>query len=209
MDKEKLKEIGGNRSAQVAPDSINPEARTVEFIISTEAVDTYGTVFKMDGWELDRYLSNPVVFYQHRSYSDNPDMVVGTSEIRKEGDKLIGRVTFEPEGENELADKVFRKIDRGTLRGASISALPKSARWGDPTLEEDPEVLYFTRHELLEWSITPMPSNGEALARQSRTMAELRDGREQPQGPPEPTPDPNTNSMSRYEAQVYINQNHV
>lgn len=29
--------------------------REAEFVISTEAVDTYGTVFKSSGWDLTRY----------------------------------------------------------------------------------------------------------------------------------------------------------
>ena len=98
--------------------------RQVEFVISTEAPDTYGTVFKSSGWDLKRYQNNPVVFYAHKSYSDNPDLLVGTSSIRQEGSELIGVVTFEEEEINPLAEKVLRKIAAGTLRMASISAIP-------------------------------------------------------------------------------------
>ena len=86
---------------------VNEEDRTAEFVISTESIDRHGTVFTMAGWELKNYNSNPIVGYNHRVSSDNPDTIIGTSKVFKEADKLIGRVTFEPAGENEIADKVW------------------------------------------------------------------------------------------------------
>ena len=52
--------------------------RQAEFVISSEAVDSYGTVFKMDGWKLERYNRNPVVSYNHSIMSGNPDNINGT-----------------------------------------------------------------------------------------------------------------------------------
>ena len=49
------------------------ENRQVEFVISSEAVDSYRTVFKMDGWQLDSYERNTIVCYQHKANSDDPD----------------------------------------------------------------------------------------------------------------------------------------
>ncbi len=81
---------------------INSEERTAEFVISTESIDRHGTVFKMDGWELEAYNRNPIVCYNHDTGS-NPDTVIGTSVVYKEGNQLIGKVTFEDEGDNEIA----------------------------------------------------------------------------------------------------------
>lgn len=150
------------------------EKRQAEFVISTEAVDTYDTVFKVDGWDLTRYRNAPVVLYGHKSYSENPDMVLGTSEVRIEGNQLIGLVTFENAEDNPLAEKVWRKVQNGTLRMASIGANPLEYRWGIFDKGENPDVLYFVRQELLEWSIVPIGSNPDALKRSVENLEEIR-----------------------------------
>lgn len=152
----------------------NKENREAEFVISTETQDTYGTVFKMLGWDLTRYNANPVVFYAHRSHSDNPDTLIGISEVFVEGDKLIGRVRFEDADTNPLAEKVWKKVQAGTLRMASIGANPKRGHWGDEKLGEDADVIYFDETELLEWSIVPIGSNPDALKREAQTIEEIR-----------------------------------
>lgn len=152
----------------------NKENREAEFVISSEAPDTYDTVFKISGWNLERYNQNPVVFYAHRSYSDNPDMLIGTSEVRVDGNQLIGVVRFEPAEINPVAEKVWQKVQAGTLRMASIGANPKRGHWGDEKLGENPDIIYFDEQELLEWSIVPIGSNPEALKRESQTIEEIR-----------------------------------
>lgn len=152
----------------------NIKNRQAEFVISTEAVDTYDTVFKLDGWELERYVKNPIVAYGHRTWSDNPDMIIGTSEVRVEGDQLIGKVTFEPEDVNPTAETIWRKVQAGTLRMASVGANVKEWRYGDAQNGENPGVIYFTRTELYEWSIVPIGSNPDALKRSVQTVEEIR-----------------------------------
>lgn len=152
----------------------NKESRTVDFVISTEEVDTYDTVFKISGWDLARYERNPIVCYAHKSWGDNPDTIIGTSEVFVEGEQLIGRVTFEPANINPLAETVFQKVMHGTLRMASIGANPKRGHWGDTKLGENPDVIYFDEQELLEWSIVPLGSNPDAMKRSAEALAEIR-----------------------------------
>lgn len=155
------------------------EKRQAEFVISTEAVDTYDTVFKIDGWDLERYNRSPIVFYNHKSWSDDPDMIIGTSEVRVEGNELIALLTLE-EG-NPVADKVWRKLEAGTLNMASIGANPIEWRWGDFDKGENPEVIYFIRQELLEWSIVPLGSNPDALKRSVESLEEIRTSLKKPE----------------------------
>lgn len=150
------------------------ENRQAEFVISTEAVDTYGTVFKMDGWNLNRFNNNPVVLYGHRSHDGNPDFIIGTGEVYREDDKLIGRVTFEPEEDNPLAEKVYRKVKRGTIRMASIGADPKEGSFGKKETGENPEVFYFRNQDLLEFSLVPIGSNPEALKRNAQAIEDFK-----------------------------------
>lgn len=152
----------------------NKSNREAEFVISDETPDTFGTVFKISGWDLKRYQNNPVVFYAHRSNSDNPDMLIGTSKVRIEENKLIAVVRFESAEINPVAEKVWQKIQAGTLRMASIGANPKKGHWGDENLGENQDVIYFDEQELLEWSIVPIGSNPEAMKREVQTIDEIR-----------------------------------
>jgi hypothetical protein len=142
------------------------KTRTVEFVISNEAVDRHNTVIEAKGWRLDNYLRNPVVGYQHNLYGGifekpDPDDVIGRSEVFIEGSQLIGRVTFEPPELNPLAEKIFQKIKFGTLRSASVGFIPKKVI---KNKNEDFERI--TEAELMEWSIVNIPSNSQATKRE-------------------------------------------
>lgn len=187
----------------------NKSNREAEFVISTEAVDTYGTVFKMSGWDLKRYEQNPVVFYAHRSYSENPDMLIGTSEVRIENNQLVALVRFESGDINPVAEKVWQKIQAGTLRMASIGANPKKGHWGDEKLGENRDVIYFDEQELLEWSIVPLGSNPEAVKRESQTIEEIRAliTKEIHAVDPKEVRSDNNKELDAFDAQIIINSN--
>lgn len=161
------------------------ETRTVEFVISTADKDRHNSILNPDKWELSNYERNPIVGYQHNVYGDglcykaDPDDVIGTSRVWKEGNYLIGAVTFEPAEENAFAEKIFRKVLRRTLRSASVGFLPqldekgKTGRWGS---EEDGEdrngpnpTYYYNGQELVEWSIVNIPSNPMAQKKALRS----------------------------------------
>lgn len=185
----------------------NKQNREAEFVISTEAPDSYGTVFLISGWDLKRYENNPVVFYQHKSNSDNPDMLIGTSKLRIEGKELIGTVTFESAEINPIAEKVWQKIQAGTLRMASIGANPRAGRWGEEKTGEDPEAIYFTDQELLEWSVVTIGSNPEALKRESQTIEDLRGLITKEIPVIEEIRTDNNKELNAFDAQIIINSN--
>lgn len=185
----------------------NKKNREAEFVISSEAVDSYDTVFKMDGWDLTRYQKNPIVAYGHRTWSDDPDMILGTSEVRVEGNQLIGKVRFESADVNPVAEKVWQKVQAGTLRMASVGANPIEWRMGIAADGENPGVLYFTRTELYEWSIVPLGSNPDALKRSVETVAEIRKNIIQEIETKEPIEVRDNKGLSTFEAQVLINSN--
>lgn len=181
--------------------------REAEFVISTEAVDTYGTVFKSSGWDLTRYEKNPIVAYGHRTWSDNPDMIIGTSEVRIENGQLIGKVRFESEDVNPTAETIWKKVQAGTLRMASVGANVMEWRWGDETMGEDKNTIYFIRTELLEWSIVPIGSNPDAMVRERQTIEEIRAEMAKDIPVTEEEVVPETRKLSVREAQLIINQN--
>lgn len=152
---------------------VNEEKRSHTFVISSKAVDSYGTSLDPKGWNLDRYVQNPVVAYNHWTGMGNPDFIIGTSRIWMDGDKLMAEVTYEPEEINPLAEKIRQKVQHGTLRMSSVGFGVDEYHWGREKDGEDPDILYFDRQTLYEWSIVDIGANPEALL-VNKTSSELR-----------------------------------
>lgn len=141
--------------------------RMVEFVASTNAVDTYGTVLPVDRWDLNRYARNGVVGYQHDIYySDDPDNVIGRGEAYVEDGELRIRIYFEPEELNQKADKVYRKVLFGSINAVSVGFRATApGHWGRKDDGEDPDVYYYNGQELMEVSVVNVPSNPDATKR--------------------------------------------
>ena len=123
---------------------IDEESRTVEFVASDNSVDSYGTVIPVDKWDLTRFASNGIIGYMHDVYGDSwtksadPDDVIGKGEAFIEDDKLIVRITFEPADLNEKADKIFRKLQFGSLHAVSVGfRATKKGHMGDEERGEE------------------------------------------------------------------------
>lgn len=161
------------------------EQRMVEFVASTNSVDSYGTVLPVDKWDLSRYEKNGVIGYQHDIYwSDDPDNVIGRGEAFVDGDALVVRIFFEPADINPKAEKVFRKVLFGSINAVSVGFNPTApGHWGDERNDENPDVYYFDGQELLEVSVVNVPSNPDAV---KRSIAEERALHEQDRKPAEP-----------------------
>ena len=161
---------------------VDSESRTVEFVASDNSVDSYGTVIPVDKWDLTRYQGNGIVGYMHDVYGDSwtksadPDDVIGKGEAFVEDDKLVVRITFEPADLNPRADKIFRKLQFGSLHAVSVGfRATKKGHMGDEERGEDPKVYYYAGQELLEVSVVNIPANANAL---KRSIAEEAAGRE-------------------------------
>ena len=164
------------------------ETRTVEFVASDNSVDSYGTVLPVDKWDLTRYQNNGIVGYMHDVYGDSwtksadPDDVIGKGVAFIEDEKLIVRITFEPADLNPKSDKIFRKLQFGSLHAVSVGfrATAKGHK-GDEERGEDPNVYYYGGQELLEVSVVNIPSNANALKRameEERATWEVDDTKE-------------------------------
>jgi len=167
---------------------VDEETRTVEFVASDNSVDSYGTVLPVDKWDLTRYQNNGIVGYMHDVYGDSwtksadPDDVIGKGVAFIEDGKLIVRITFEPADLNPKSDKIFRKLQFGSLHAVSVGfrATAKGHK-GDEERGEDPNVYYYGGQELLEVSVVNIPSNANALKRameEERATWEVDDTKE-------------------------------
>lgn len=154
--------------------SINEEERSATFVISDPSPDRHRTVIAKNAWILDHYQNNPIVAYMHETErgildAPNPDLIIGTSEVWWDGDRLMGKVFFEPATDNAFAEKIWKKVKNKTLRMASVGFIPlEDPVRGKRELSQDPNIYYWTQDrtiELIEWSIVHIGSNRNALSR--------------------------------------------
>lgn len=145
--------------------------RKMTFIASDGSRDAHGTVLNPDGWNLDRFNRNGIIGYQHKVYgswdaTDNPDNVIGKGRAYVEDKKLMVEVEFEPAEINELAEKIYRKLQFGSLKAVSVGFVPIGEGHfgeGDEAFRKENETYYFEGQELLEVSIVNIPSNPNAV----------------------------------------------
>lgn len=166
--------------------SIDVDNRTVEFVASDNSVDSYKTVLPVDKWDLRRYQKNGAVGYMHDVYGDSwtvkadPDDIIGKGVAWVEDGRLLTRITFEPAELNEKADKIFRKIQFGSLNAVSVGFMPTTkGHRGDKERGEDEAVYYYDGQELLEVSVVNIPANANAIKRsieaEMKMIAEAED----------------------------------
>jgi len=145
---------------------IDVENRTAEFIISDDTKDRHNTILDVDGWDLDNYNKNGIVGYQHDVYGEdqaNPDSVIGIGKAEVRDGKLIGIVKFEPEEINPLAEKIFKKVQFGTLKATSVGFNPLEQGEFRKMEDLDSEIYHYGKRDLLEFSIVNIPSNPNAV----------------------------------------------
>lgn len=125
-----------------------------EFLLSDESLNSQDTIIMTDGIRLDRFLANPVMFYNH----DPSKGVVGKWEnVRKEDGKLYGTPVFDVQ--HDLGRMLQRQVDDGFVRGASIGI-------GSVEFDYNPEDSKSQKVigcELVEVSVCDIPSNKNTL----------------------------------------------
>lgn len=135
------------------------------FIISTNDRDRHGSRLNINGWKLDNYRLNPIVHWMEPALftEDNPDEVIGTSEVWIENHKLYAE--WKPDLTSEIARKIERKLKAGTSLGASVNFIPLSGSFGKGAEAEGGkrETYYYSRQELLSWKICAIPSNPDCI----------------------------------------------
>lgn len=190
------------------------DQREFDFVITTDKRDSYGTIFTSEGWSFERYLQNPVVFYQHRSHGDDPDNLIGITvkgpwkETLDDGSQAwVARVRFENESVNPKAEKIRKKVIAGTLRMASIGCDVLDYRWSDTSKGEPQDTIIFTRQDLFEWSVVNIGSNPSAnVKRNEEVISQIRMALDPEQKKPTPGEGSENNELSLYEARLAINK---
>lgn len=157
-------------------DSLDTENQTLEYIASTEAVDSHDSIVRQN-WRLDRWLANPIILRDH-----NSKMPIGLGELTVDSVQKQTRVKVKFVTEDNAAGlEAWSLAKRGLLRGCSVSFWPGSYTF---EMRDGLDVVVFDDNELIEISLTTLPSNAECLARswkmeekeQEKTAAQAKGG---------------------------------
>lgn len=159
------------RSFGVNVKGIDREARTIDVIASTSALDAHGEIIEQD-WDLDRYKANPVVLWNHNAcgYFETPDpedmLPIGFSKVvGVVGGRLEATLCFVDEKAAPLAEKVWQGFLQGSIRAVSVGFRPKNIA---SERINDVDTYQLSGCELFEISACPMGSNPEAVRKSLR-----------------------------------------
>lgn len=122
------------------------ETGTFEVVITTENIDRYNEIIKMDGWDLDHYRANPVVLWGH----DHSRIIGICTELTIEDGQMIAKGKFAPTTEGQELRQLY---EEGFLKATSVGFIEK---------EREGNVI--TKAELIEFSFVSVPANPYALA---------------------------------------------
>jgi HK97 family phage prohead protease len=136
----------------------SPSDDPLEFVMSDETVDRLGDVIHAKGWSLDNFRRNPVALFGH----DSKAFIGRWSNVRVEGNRLLGRLELLEKGTSERIDELHAAIKAGVLRAVSVGFRALESPQQRDT--KDPRGgVTFTKSELMECSLVSIPANPNAL----------------------------------------------
>lgn len=142
-------------AVEMPPESESP---TLTWTVSTAAIDRDDDTIDQNGWMLDNYRKGGSLLWAHEW--DKPPIGKPLAIWVEEG-KLKSTFEFTPQDVNPFGWMIYRMARGGFVRGTSVGFKPidfDSARDREGNIPLD-----FKKQDLLEISVTPVPSNPEAL----------------------------------------------
>lgn len=141
------------------------EQQVIQHFITTESLDRHGDVVRASGGQMENFAKNPVVLYGHDYYGFPVGKSLWQKTKTKAGVKgVLAATQFAKTPEGTLCYQLWKD---GFLNAASIGFIPleyEVMRGPEDETGYKPIVgLEFTKWELLEYSIVPVPANAEAL----------------------------------------------
>jgi HK97 family phage prohead protease len=118
---------------------------TFEVVATTENLDRYQEVIKLDGWDVEHYRRNPVILWGH----DHGKLIGMATSVEIIDGKMIVKGKFAPTEEGQEKRKLY---EMGFLRATSVGFI-----------EKEREGNLITKAELLELSFVSVPANPYAL----------------------------------------------
>lgn len=148
--------------------TVDSKERTMDGVISTEAVDRDREVVVARGLDFTGYRKNPVVLYMHDPFSTIGKCSNGpTLRKRNKVTEVVATTEF---AETKLAEEVFALVDGKFVRGISIGMDPSTMKRTPPTEMEIRKRPYWAgaravvrEADIIEYSFCSIPANADAL----------------------------------------------
>lgn len=157
-----------HRSIGVTVRAVRKEKREVDFVASTDCIDSYDEIVEQS-WDLKRFQSNPVILFGHKSR----ELPIGrATRCEVVNGALECTIRFASAEANPLAEQVMRLVEEQCLNAVSVGFYPRTVKWEK---RDDREVLVLSDNELHEISVVSIPANPEALAKmKAKAVAEAK-----------------------------------
>jgi HK97 family phage prohead protease len=146
------------RVAAADPQAVGEDSRKLRFVFSDGTVDRSGDSIDPAGWEIDTFAANPVALWAHNSFEPP---IGRASNVGAIGGKLMGDIEFMPADISAFADSIYRMVKGGYLKAVSVGFIP--LEWTFVQDKDRPFGINFSKQELLEISVCPVPCNPNAL----------------------------------------------
>lgn len=157
--------VRGFSGGTTRAETISREDFTCEAMVSTNALDRYDTIIEPDGWELDNFRKNPVVFWGHEDWKFP---IARSLEERKLSDGLWAKPLFAAslgDAAPAVAKEAWALHSGDFIRAWSVSFWP--LEWEEfQTKDGTGETIRgyrLIRNELLEYSLVGIPGNPNTL----------------------------------------------
>ncbi len=158
-----------NKTFQLEIKEIKDEEnnRQVTFIASDESVDRDQDVIMSSGWDYKNFVKSGSIIYGHDPREKLP--VAKPIDVRIANKQLLITAKFAEQGTSDFNDAVYSLVKQGILKGVSV---------GFQALEHKPNDhggRTFSKQELLELSLTPIPANANARVLVKEFSEEVQD----------------------------------
>ncbi len=134
------------------------DSRNIRFVFSDGTIDRSGDSIDQAGWKTDAYRDNPVALWAHDSSSPP---IGRSSNVGTVAGKLMGDIEFMGADISPFADSIYRMVTAGFIKAVSVGFIPLEYSFSKD--KNRPYGIDFTKQELLEISVCPVPCNPNAL----------------------------------------------
>ena len=132
--------------------------RIIRFTLSKESPDRAGDSIKVKGWIVEKFLSNPIAPFAHKT--DEPP-IGRWSNLSIANGMLCGDLEFASADVYPLADTLFKLVKGKFLNAVSVGFRP--IKWAFSSDKSREGGIDFLQQELLECSLVPIPCHPDAL----------------------------------------------
>ena len=134
--------------------------------LSTYDLDRYGERIDPAGWDIGRYMDNPVVEWAHCFHIPAIGKIEG---LLADDAGLHGLVLFNDKAFDPFGWSIGQRVKAGVIRAGSVGFRPIEIELPSNEDGKDGTSLIFRKQELLEFSICNVPANSYALAKNIET----------------------------------------